>query len=145
MSDAEVKHLFLGYGYEPLFVEGDDPQQMHWLMASAFETAFDRIRAIQIAARHGSAARARPTWPMIVLRSPKGWTGPKEVDGLKVEGFWRAHQVPIADPRENPAHLALLEQWMRSYQTETLFDGAGGLRAGLQQLAPEGERRMGAN
>src|SRR6202167_3976953 len=145
MSDEEVKHLFLGYGDEPLFVEGDDPQRMHRLMAGALETAFDRIRAIQMAARDGSAARARPTWPMIVLRSPKGWTGPKEVDGLKVEGFWRAHQVPIADPRENPAHLALLEQWMRSYEPETLFDGAGRLRAELQQLTPEGERRMGAN
>jgi xylulose-5-phosphate/fructose-6-phosphate phosphoketolase len=145
MSDEEVKHLFLGYGYEPLFVEGDDPQQMHRLMAAALETAFDRIRAIQNAARDGSAARLRPTWPMIVLRSPKGWTGPKEVDGLKVEGFWRAHQVPIADPRENPAHLALLEEWMRSYQPETLFDEAGHLRPELQQLAPAGERRMGAN
>ena len=145
MSDEEVKHLFLGYGYEPLFVEGDDPQQMHRLMAAALETALDRICANQMAARVGSAARARPAWPMIVLRSPKGWTGPKEVDGLKVEGFWRAHQVPINDPRENPAHLALLEQWMRSYEPETLFDGAGCLRPELQQQAPEGERRMGAN
>src|SRR6202021_1561198 len=104
MSDEEARHLFLGYGYQPLFVEGDDPQQMHRLMAGAFETAFARFRAIQMAARRGSAARPRPTWPMIVLRSPKGWTGPKEGDGLNVEGFWRAHQVPIADPRENPAH-----------------------------------------
>jgi len=143
MSDEEVKHLFLGYGYEPLFVEGDDPRRMHPLMAGALETAFDRIRAIQNAARDGSAAR--PTWPMIVLRSPKGWTGPKEVDGLKVEGFWRAHQVPIADPRTNPDHLALLERWMRSYEPEKLFDDAGRLRPELQQLAPEGERRMGAN
>ncbi len=145
MSDEEVKHLFLGYGYEPLFVEGDDPQPMHRLMAGALETAFDRIRAIQKAARDGSAARPRPTWPMVVLRSPKGWTGPKEVDGLKVEGFWRAHQVPIADPRTNPVHLALLERWMRSYEPETLFDEAGRLRPELQQLAPQGERRMGAN
>jgi xylulose-5-phosphate/fructose-6-phosphate phosphoketolase len=143
MSDEEVKHLFLGYGFEPLFVEGDDPRRMHPLMAGALETAFDRIRAIQNAARDGSAAR--PTWPMIVLRSPKGWTGPKEVDGLKVEGFWRAHQVPIADPRTNPDHLALLERWMRSYEPEKLFDDAGRLRPELQQLAPEGERRMGAN
>jgi xylulose-5-phosphate/fructose-6-phosphate phosphoketolase len=136
MSDEEVKHLFLGYGYEPLFVEGDDPQQMHPLMASALETAFDRIRTIQNAARDGNTSRARPTWPMILLRSPKGWTGPKEVDGLKVEGFWRAHQVPIADPRENPAHLALLERWMRSYEPEKLFDEAGRLRPELQQMAP---------
>jgi xylulose-5-phosphate/fructose-6-phosphate phosphoketolase len=145
MSDEEVKHLFLGYGHDPLFVEGDDPQQMHRLMAAAFETAFDRISAIQKTARDGSAAGPRPTWPMIVLRSPKGWTGPKEVDGLKVEGFWRAHQVPIADPRENPAHLALLERWMRSYEPENLFDEAGRLRPELQQLTPVGERRMGAN
>src|ERR1700689_1992738 len=145
MSDEEVKHLFLGYGYEPLFVEGDDPQQMHRLMAATLETAFERIRAIQKAARDGSAARLRQTWPMIVLRSPKGWTGPKEVDGLKVEGFWRAHQAPISDPRNNPDHLALLERWMRSYEPETLFDEAGRLRPELQPLAPEGERRMGAN
>ena len=146
MSDEEVKHLFLGYGHEPLFVEGDDPHQMHQLMAGALETAFGRIRAIQKAARGGDAAGGlRPTWPMIVLRSPKGWTGPKEVDGLKVEGFWRAHQVPIADPRANPEHLALLEHWMRSYEPETLFDDAGRLRLELQELAPEGDRRMGAN
>jgi xylulose-5-phosphate/fructose-6-phosphate phosphoketolase len=145
MRDEEVKHLFLGYGYEPLFVEGDDPQPMHRLMAAALETAFDHIRAIQKAARDGSAARLRPTWPMIVLRSPKGWTGPKEVDGLKVEGFWRAHQVPIAEPRTNPDHLALLEKWMRSYEPEMLFDEAGRLRPELQQLAPVGQRRMGAN
>src|ERR1700686_2605282 len=145
MSDEEVKHLFLGYGYEPLFVEGDDPHRMHPLMASALETAFDRIRAIQNGARDGSTAGARPTWPMIVLRSPKGWTGPKEVDGLKVEGFWRAHQVPIANPRGNPNHLELLGQWMRSYQPETLFDANGRLRDELQALAPIGSRRMGAN
>src|SRR6202166_5076881 len=131
MSDEEVKHLFLGYGYEPLFVEGDDPHRMHPLMASALETAFDRIRAIQNGARDGSTSGARPTWPMIVLRSPKGWTGPKEVDGLKVEGFWRAHQVPIADPRSNPDHLALLDRWMRSYEPEALFDEAGRLRSEL--------------
>jgi xylulose-5-phosphate/fructose-6-phosphate phosphoketolase len=145
MSDEEVKHLFLGYGHEPLFVEGDDPHQMHRLMAGALETAFDRIHAIQKAARGGDAAGLRPTWPMIVLRSPKGWTGPKEVDGLKVEGFWRAHQVPIANPRANPEHLRLLEHWMRSYEPETLFDDAGRLRLELQALAPEGDRRMGAN
>jgi xylulose-5-phosphate/fructose-6-phosphate phosphoketolase len=145
MGDEEVKHLFLGYGYEPLFVEGDEPHKMHRLMAGALEMAFDRIRTIQKTARDGSAGGLRPTWPMIVLRSPKGWTGPKEVDGLRVEGFWRAHQVPIADPRSNPDHLALLERWMRSYEPETLFEEAGHLRPELQQLAPEGERRMGAN
>ena len=145
MSDEEIKHLFLGYGHEPLFVEGDDPQEMHRLMADSLETAFDRIGTIQKAAREGNAIGPRPAWPMIVLRSPKGWTGPKEVDGLKVEGFWRAHQVPIADPRGNPDHLALLERWMRSYGPETLFDEAGSLRPELQELTPKGERRMGAN
>jgi xylulose-5-phosphate/fructose-6-phosphate phosphoketolase len=145
MTDEEIKHLFLGYGYEPLFVEGDDPQTMHRLMANTLETVFDRIHAIQKIARGGRPTEQRPTWPMIVLRSPKGWTGPKEVDGLKVEGFWRAHQVPIGDPRRNPNHLALLEQWMRGYEPQTLFDEAGRLRPELQELAPKGERRMGAN
>jgi xylulose-5-phosphate/fructose-6-phosphate phosphoketolase len=145
MSDEEIKHLFLGYGHEPLFVEGDDPQEMHRLMADSLETAFDRIGTIQKAAREGNAIGPRPAWPMIVLRSSKRWTGPKEVDGLRVEGFWRAHQVPIADPRGNPDHLALLERWMRSYGPETLFDEAGSLRPELQELTPIGERRMGAN
>jgi xylulose-5-phosphate/fructose-6-phosphate phosphoketolase len=145
MSDDEVRNLFLGYGHEPLFVEGDDPATMHRLMAAMLDTAFDKIRANQTAARDGRATSVRPKWPMIVLRSPKGWTGPKEVDGLKVEGFWRAHQVPIANPRGNPEHLQLLEQWMRSYQPEKLFDENGLLRDDLQALAPAGERRMGAN
>jgi xylulose-5-phosphate/fructose-6-phosphate phosphoketolase len=145
MSDEEVKHLFLGYGYEPLFVEGSEPHAMHRLMAQTLETALDRIHAIQTAAREGTPTNSRPVWPMIVLRSPKGWTGPKEVDGLKVEGFWHAHQVPIEDPRTNPAHLALLEQWMRSYEPETLFDESGILVPNLQELAPQGLRRMGAN
>ncbi len=145
MSDEEVRHLFVGYGYEPLFVEGSEPHAMHRLMAATLETALDRIRAIQQAARDRTATDARPVWPMIVLRSPKGWTGPKEIDGLKVEGFWRAHQVPIEDPRSNPAHLALLEQWMRGYQPEHLFDESGVLRSELQELAPHGPRRMGAN
>ena len=139
MSDDEVRNLFLGYGHEPLFVEGDDPATMHRLMAAALDSALDKIRAIQTAARDGRATSERPKWPMIVLRSPKGWTGPKEVDGLKVEGFWRAHQVPIANPRGNPNHLELLEQWMRSYQPETLFDENGRLRDELQALAPAGE------
>src|ERR1700726_1480868 len=110
MSDDEVRNLFLGYGHEALFVEGDDPAAMHRLMAATLDTALDKIHAIQTAARDGRARSMRPKWPMIVLRSPKGWTGPKEVDGLKVEGFWRAHQVPIANPRGNPNHLELLEQ-----------------------------------
>jgi xylulose-5-phosphate/fructose-6-phosphate phosphoketolase len=145
MSDDEIRHLFTGYGHEPLFVEGSEPGLMHRLMADALEAALQRIRTIQKAARDGRKSSDRPNWPMIVLRSPKGWTGPKEVDGLKVEGFWRAHQVPIANPRGNAKHLELLEQWMRSYLPDTLFDKNGRLLAELQALAPDGERRMGAN
>ncbi|MDB5655542.1 MAG: phosphoketolase [Tardiphaga sp.] len=144
MSDDELRKLFEGYGHEPLFVEGSDPATMHQLMATTLATALARIRAIHQAARDDGHT-ARPKWPMIVLRSPKGWTGPKEVDGLKVEGFWRAHQVPIGNPRGNPEHLRLLEEWMRSYQPEKLFDEAGRLVPELQALAPDGERRMGAN
>jgi xylulose-5-phosphate/fructose-6-phosphate phosphoketolase len=145
MSDEELKHQFRGYGHDPIFVEGDDPAKMHPLMADAMERVVDAIRAIQSAARADGGPVARPTWPMIVLRSPKGWTGPKEVDGKKVEGFWRAHQVPIVDPKSNPEHLALLEQWMRSYRPEALFDDHGRLVPELQELAPWKERRMGAN
>ena len=145
MADEELRSLFIGYGYEPLFVEGDDPHVMHRLMADALDVALASIRSIQQDARNQPRSFHRPKWPMIVLRSPKGWTGPKEVDGLKVEGFWRAHQVPIANPRSNPDHLKLLEQWMRSYQPEELFDGNGELILELQELAPTGHRRMGAN
>jgi xylulose-5-phosphate/fructose-6-phosphate phosphoketolase len=145
MSDDEIRHLFHGYGHEPMFVEGSDPAMMHPLMAHTLERAIDRIRAIQASARDGRATVDRPKWPMIVMRSPKGWTGPKEVDGLKVEGFWRAHQVPIANPRGNPEHLRLLEEWMRSYRIDDLFDKAGRLLPELQALAPQGRRRMGAN
>jgi xylulose-5-phosphate/fructose-6-phosphate phosphoketolase len=145
MSDDEVRHLFQGYGYEPLFVEGDDPKTMHRIMADALDVALASIRAIQQGARQPGAEIRRPAWPMIVMRTPKGWTGPKEVDGLKVEGFWRAHQVPIADPRHKPEHLKLLEAWMKSYEPETLFDGKGRLVPELQALAPQGARRMGAN
>ena len=145
MSDKEIADLFRGYGHEPLFVAGDDPRLMHRLMADALDVALASIRSIQQNARGGSTDVDRPRWPMIVLRSPKGWTGPKEVDGLKVEGFWRAHQVPIANPRGKPEHLKLLEQWMRSYTPEKLFDGAGRLVPELQALAPTGNRRMGAN
>jgi xylulose-5-phosphate/fructose-6-phosphate phosphoketolase len=144
MSDEEIRHLFSGYGHEPLFVEGDDPKAMHRMMADALDVALASIRSIQHNARAQGSLR-RPTWPMIVLRSPKGWTGPKEVDGLKVEGFWRAHQVPITDPRGNPDHLRLLEGWMKSYEPEKLFDADGRLVFELQALAPKGERRMGAN
>ncbi|NPU09809.1 phosphoketolase family protein [Bradyrhizobium sp. 83002] len=145
MADPEIRSLFEGYGYAPLFVEGDEPQAMHRQMADALDVALASIRSIQQNARQPGAVIHRPRWPMIVLRSPKGWTGPKEVDGLKVEGFWRAHQVPIGNPRRNPQHLALLEAWMKSYQPETLFDATGHLAPELQALAPKGARRMGAN
>src|SRR5690348_13998989 len=108
MSDDEIRHLFHGYGHEPIFVEGDDPHTMHLTMADALDVALASIRAIQQEARQPAAKVHRPKWPVIVLRTPKGWTGPKEVDGLKVEGFWRAHQVPISDPRGRPDHLKLL-------------------------------------
>lgn len=145
MIDEEIRQLFTGYGHVPLFVEGDEPAPMHRQMADVMKRAVESIRAIQRTARDGCKTIDRPKWPMIVLRSPKGWTGPKEVDGLKVEGFWRAHQIPITDPRGNPEHLNLLEQWMRSYQPELLFDENGCLQPELQALAPRGDRRMGAN
>jgi xylulose-5-phosphate/fructose-6-phosphate phosphoketolase len=145
MTDREIRDLFRGHGHEPLFVEGDEPPKMHRLMADALDVALTSIRSIQHNAREGRASGNRPIWPLIVLRSPKGWTGPKEVDGLKVEGFWRAHQVPIADPRTNAAHLKLLENWMKSYEPDKLFDPSGRLIPELQALSPRGERRMGAN
>jgi xylulose-5-phosphate/fructose-6-phosphate phosphoketolase len=145
MPEDDLRSLFVGYGYEPLFVEGSDPEAMHRLMADTLDVVADRIRAIQLAARQSQDATDLPRWPMIVLRSPKGWTGPKEVDGQKVEGFWRAHQVPLSKVRENPEHLRLLETWMRSYRPEALFDEGGRLRPDLAELAPSGARRMGAN
>jgi len=144
MGDDELACLFEGYGHEPIFVEGDDPAVMHCKMAAAFDRAFSRIAEIQAEARSGKAT-GRPDWPMIVLRSPKGWTGPKEVDGKKVEGFWRAHQVPVAQVRDNPEHRRILEDWMRSYEPDGLFDEAGRLRPELADFSPQGERRMGAN
>ncbi|MGM4984424.1 phosphoketolase family protein [Rhizobiales bacterium] len=144
-TDEDLRHLFIGYGYEPFFVEGSDPHQMHQAMAATFEQVFDRIRAIQAEARTGAPGNFCPRWPMIVLRSPKGWTGPKEVDGKKVEGFWRAHQVPVSNCRENPSHRKILEDWMRSYNPQDLFDTDGRLKEELRALAPAGERRMGAN
>jgi xylulose-5-phosphate/fructose-6-phosphate phosphoketolase len=144
ISRQELESLLTGYGYAPRFVEGSDPDAMHRTMASALEETIGAIRDIQRKARAGGEA-IRPRWPMIVLASPKGWTGPKEVNGHKVEGTWRAHQVPIADVRDNPASLALLERWMRSYKPEELFDGSGTLRAELKALAPRGARRMSAN
>ncbi|AZO25481.1 phosphoketolase family protein [Mesorhizobium sp. M1E.F.Ca.ET.045.02.1.1] len=146
IPEEELRALFVGYGYEPLFVEGDDPAWMHERMAVVLDDALDSIKAIQQAARSGAAtAQPRPKWPMIVLRSPKGWTGPKEVDGLKTEGFWRAHQVPLSGLAENPAHLKMLEDWLKSYRPEELFDAAGVLVPAIGATAPQGAMRMGAN
>ena len=175
LSDEELEHLFLGYGYKPYFLEGDDPETMHQKMADALDVIIAEIKTIQEKAREegrGKREEAQesssdnsvqnllessfnphpanmaendfPRWPMIILRTPKGWTGPKEVDGLKTEGFWRAHQVPIADMK-TPEHIALLESWMRSYKPEELFDAEGKLLPELAELAPKGDRRMGAN
>ena len=144
ISHEELENLFKGYGWSPYFVEGSEPEQMHHAMASTMEACVLEIRRIQTEARtSGQSKRAR--WPMIVLRSPKGWTGPKEVDGHKVEGFWRAHQVPLAGVRENPEHLKMLEAWLRSYKPQELFDNNGRLVPELKALAPTGSRRMSAN
>jgi xylulose-5-phosphate/fructose-6-phosphate phosphoketolase len=143
ISRNELAQLLTGYGYEPFFVEGDDPVIMHRLMAETLDRIFDSIAAIQSAART-SGRSARPMWPMIVLRSPKGWTGPKEVDGQPTESSWRSHQVPLADLAKKPEHLDLLETWMKSYKPEELFDDEGRLQSELARLAPKGEARMGA-
>ncbi|WGS86764.1 phosphoketolase family protein [Methylomonas sp. UP202] len=143
ISHQELEDLFKGYGWTPYFVEGDDPLTMHRKMAETLETCLLEIRKIQQAARAGGEV-VRPRWPMIVLRSPKGWTGPKFVDNRKVEGFWRAHQVPMAEVREKPAHLAQLDEWLRSYRPEELFDVNGSLIPELKALAPKGPRRMSA-
>jgi xylulose-5-phosphate/fructose-6-phosphate phosphoketolase len=140
----ELESLLIGFGYAPCFVEGDDPATMHQAMAGAVDAAIAQIREIQRAARTPGANVERPRWPLIVLASPKGWTGPKEVDGQKTEGHWRSHQVPFGE-LENPQHLKLLEQWMRSYRPEELFAESGALRPELAKLAPHGNRRMGAN
>ena len=145
MSEAELRQLLCGYGHEPFFVEGDVPELMHQRMASVLDSVVARIAAIQRDARAGGEAQDRPVWPMIVLRSPKGWTGPKEVDGKKVEGFWRSHQVPVDNARAKDSHRAILEEWMRSYRPDELFDGSGRLLPELQALVPSGTRRMGAN
>ncbi|HSB63564.1 MAG TPA: phosphoketolase family protein, partial [Thermoanaerobaculia bacterium] len=141
---GELADLLRGCGWDPLFVEGSDPPTMHRLMADTLDRALDVIRDVQTRARASRKAE-RPRWPMIVLASPKGWTGPKTVDGKPVEGTWRAHQVPLDKIRENPEHLRLLGDWMRSYRPGELFDERGRLRPELRALAPKGERRMGAN
>lgn len=142
----ELRSLFVGYGYHPIFVEGEDPAQMHELMAAALDEAMERIRTIQTISRQDYNAHAsRTVWPMIVLRSPKGWTGPKEVDGLKTEGFWRSHQVPLSGLADNPEHLKLLEEWLLSYRPEELFDARGAPIAAIIETIPQGSRRMGCN
>lgn len=140
----ELDSLMTGYGYRPVWVEGDDPPTMHRLMAEALDEVFDEIGRIQNEARSGGAVK-RPRWPMIVLKTPKGWTGPEVVDGKKTEGSWRSHQVPLSGLVGNPGHLRQLEAWMKSYRPEELFDGSGSPRAELAELAPKGNRRMGMN
>ncbi len=146
ISSEELTDLFRGYGYEPHFVVGDDPMTMHQLLAETLDTILAKIRAIQTAARSPDAPEPtpRPRWPMIIFQTPKGWTGPKTVDGLKVEGSWRSHQVPIKDFK-NPEHIQQLEDWMRSYVPEELFDENGHFRDEFAEIAPVGKRRMGAN
>jgi xylulose-5-phosphate/fructose-6-phosphate phosphoketolase len=144
IPEAELVALFEGYGYRPLLVEGDDPVAVHQQLAAALDDALDDIARIQHAARTEEVT-ARPQWPMLILRTPKGWTGPKELDGLPVEGSWRSHQVPLADVRQKPERIPLLEAWMRSYRPEELFDEDGSLVAELRELAPKGDLRMSAN
>src|SRR6201988_1070248 len=144
ISHEELEALFVGYGYTPYFVEGSDPQSMHQAMTATLEHCVLEIRKIQEEARRSGKA-FRPRWPVVILRSPKGWTAPRQVDGHYLEGFWRAHQIPIADVSTNSNHLDVLETWMRSYKPEELFDQAGRLIPELQALAPTGTRRMSAN
>ena len=144
ISRAELDQMLRGLGWNPLFVSGDDPKEVHPRMAAALDEAIMRIQDIQREAR-ANGKSDRPCWPMIVLETPKGWTGPKTVDGQRVEGTFRAHQVPLTNPRTNPEHLRQLEDWLRSYRPEELFDAQGRLAAELQELAPVGDRRMGAN
>jgi xylulose-5-phosphate/fructose-6-phosphate phosphoketolase len=144
MSDGELAQLFAGYGYDPYFVEGHDPDIMHQLMAGTLDTVVAEIRSIQDRARR-EGVKERPLWPMIIMRTPKGWTGPRVVDGKPVEGTWRAHQVPLAELATKPEHLRALEEWMKSYRPEELFDEHGKFLSELAELAPIGNRRMGAN
>ena len=144
ISHEELEDLFSGYGYTPYFVEGSDPESMHQAMAATLERCVLEIRGVQQEARSTGKA-FRPRWPMVILRSPKGWTAPREIDGHYLEGFWRSHQIPISDIGSNPAHLKLLESWLLSYRPEELFDEAGTLITELKALAPKGPRRMSAN
>jgi xylulose-5-phosphate/fructose-6-phosphate phosphoketolase len=144
IGEDDLTSLLRGFGYEPYFVTGDEPRAAHEAMASTLDAVMDRIADIQTTAR-GQSSVTRPRWPMIVLRTPKGWTGPKSVDGLPTEGTWRSHQVPLAGVHSNPEHLAQLEEWLRSYEPENLFDENGRVRGDIRALAPDGPRRMGAN
>jgi xylulose-5-phosphate/fructose-6-phosphate phosphoketolase len=143
ISHEELEQLFRGYGYTPYFVEGSDPEEMHQLMASTLDAILEDIQRVKADARNGT--RERPRWPMIVLRTPKGWTCPKEIDGRRTEDYWRSHQVPMGEMHENPEHVHILEQWMNSYRPKELFDDGGRLSPELAELPPRGDRRMSAN
>ena len=146
ISHEELEQLFRGYGYTPYFVEGDEPEKMHQLMAATLDGVIAEIKEIQTESRKGGVGKAkRSRWPMIVLRTPKGWTCPKEIDGKRTEGYWRSHQVPMGEMHENPKHVKLLEKWMKSYRPEQLFDHSGRIKSEIAALAPKGERRMSAN
>src|SRR5690606_16939196 len=145
ISDEDRLAFFRGVGHEPFLVEGEDPATVHRELAAVLDRCFDRIAEIRAEARRNPVSPPRPRWPMIVLRTPKGWTGPAEVDGVPVEDTWRSHQVPLAEVRDNPEHLAALERWMRSYRPEELFDDTGAPVPELREPAPEGESRMSAN
>jgi xylulose-5-phosphate/fructose-6-phosphate phosphoketolase len=144
IPQEELEQLLKGYGYNPYFVEGEDPKEVHPIMAQTLDLVVDEIKKIQSEIRKNGFSK-RPIWPMIVLKTPKGWTGPKLVDGLKIEGSFRSHQVPLSDFSKHPEHIQLLEKWMKSYQPEELFDKQGKLTAELRELAPKGNRRMGSN
>jgi xylulose-5-phosphate/fructose-6-phosphate phosphoketolase len=144
ISHEELDHLFRGYGYTPHFVEGDDPMKMHQLMADTLDSVTKEIQTIKANARKKGGTK-RPLWPMIVLRTPKGWTCPKEIDGKKTEGYWRSHQVPMGEMHEKPGHVRILEKWMKTYKPNELFDKNGQLNPELADLPPKGERRMSAN
>jgi xylulose-5-phosphate/fructose-6-phosphate phosphoketolase len=144
ISPEELECLFVGYGYKPYYVEGSDPKVAHRSMAETLDTVVAEIKRIQLDART-KGIKKRPAWPMIILKTPKGWTGPKEVDGKKTEGFWRSHQVPFGELDKNPDHLKLLEDWMKSYKPEELFDENGRLIPELADLAPKGDRGINSH
>lgn len=145
IDKKELKNLFIGYGYKPYFVEGSNPETMHQYMARVSDMVIREIKLIQAKARKNKKSVERPYWPMIILRTPKGWTGPKSIDGLKTEGYWRSHQVPFAEMAEKPHHIRALERWMKSYKPEELFDKNGRLISKLAELAPKGKQRMSDN